>query len=124
MTVTVVHGPAPFAVAWAGELQSENWFDIGREFTEVWHHQQQIRMAVNAESLPDARYLHAVLEIAARGLPHAYRHVPAAAGQTVVIEVSGPSGGRWTLVSDGERWTLSRGVPASETTATDSPRAS
>ena len=110
-----LEGPAFFSVSWAGETASANWFDIGREFTEVWHHQQQIRMAVSAASLPDARYLHAVLEIAARGLPHAYRDVPAAAGQTVVIDVSGPSGGQWTLVSDGERWTLSRGVPASET---------
>jgi uncharacterized protein (TIGR03083 family) len=110
-----LEGPAFFSVSWAGETASANWFDIGREFTEVWHHQQQIRMAVGAESLPDPRYLHAVLEIAARGLPHAYRTVPAMPGQTVVIDVSGPSGGQWTLTSDGARWALSRGVPASET---------
>ena len=110
-----LEGPAFFSVSWAGETASANWFDIGREFTEVWHHQQQIRMAVSAAPLPDARYLHAVLEIAARGLPHAYRNVPAAAGQTVVFDVSGPSGGRWTLVSDGARWTLSSGEPVSET---------
>jgi len=108
-------GPALFSVSWAGETASANWFDIGREFTEVWHHQQQIRMAVGADSLPDPRYLHAVLDIAARGLPHAYREVAAAPGQTVVIDVSGPSGGRWTLTSDGARWALSRGEPASET---------
>jgi uncharacterized protein (TIGR03083 family) len=108
-------GPALFSVSWAGETASANWFDIGREFTEVWHHQQQIRMAVGAESLPDARYLHAVLAVAVRGLPHAYRDVPAVPGQTVVIEVSGPSGGKWTLVRDDSWWAIASGEPPSET---------
>jgi uncharacterized protein (TIGR03083 family) len=40
----------PFAmglgVSWAGETRSPNWFDGAREFTERWHHQQQIRLAV------------------------------------------------------------------------------
>ena len=42
------HAPALFNVAWAGEQTSPNWFDIGREYTERWHHQQQIREAVGA----------------------------------------------------------------------------
>jgi len=109
-------GPALFAVSWAGEDASTNWFDIGREFTELWHHQQQVRMAVGAEGLPDPRYLHAVLALSMRGLPHAYRDVPAAAGETLVIDVSGPSGGVWTLVRAGERWTLSEGMPDAVTT--------
>jgi hypothetical protein len=33
--------PALFPVSWAGQHASEGWFDIGREFTELWHHQQQ-----------------------------------------------------------------------------------
>src|SRR5690242_19394070 len=33
--------PAIWAVIWAGEQQSANWFDIAREYTERWHHQQQ-----------------------------------------------------------------------------------
>ena len=37
---------APISVAWAGEEHSVNWFHIAREFTEKWHHQQQIRDAV------------------------------------------------------------------------------
>ena len=108
-------GPAFFGVSWAGERESANWFDIGREFTELWHHQQQIRMAVGASSLPDARYLHAVIDIAARGLPHAYRDVLAETGDAVVIDVTGPAGGQWTLVRGRDRWTLSRGEPARET---------
>ena len=90
--------PALFGVSWAGEQTSEGWFDVGREFTELWHHQQQIRLAVGAASHPDPRFLHAVLEIAVRGLPHAYRNIDAAEGDTVTIDATGPSGGQWTLV--------------------------
>ena len=28
-----------FAVTWAGETESANWFDLAREYTERWHHQ-------------------------------------------------------------------------------------
>ena len=109
-------GPALFGVSWAGEDTSANWFDIGREFTELWHHQQQIRMAVGADALADPRYLHAVIDIAARGLPHAYRSVQTQPGDTVVIDVSGPSGGVWTLLRERDRWTLAAGAPGFETT--------
>jgi hypothetical protein len=40
---------AVFSVAWAGEDESKNWFHIAREYTEKWHHQQQIRLAVGEE---------------------------------------------------------------------------
>ena len=108
--------PALFPVSWAGEAQSAGWFDIGREFTELWHHQQQIRLAVDAPSLDDARYLRAVLEIAMRGLPHAFREAPAAAGQTVVVDVTGTAGSQWTLLRDDERWILRAGASGEPTT--------
>src|SRR6266851_4585015 len=38
-------GEAAFSVGWAGEPVSANWFDTAREYTERWHHQQQIRDA-------------------------------------------------------------------------------
>jgi uncharacterized protein (TIGR03083 family) len=103
--------PALFPVSWAGEHAAAGWFDIGREYTELWHHQQQIRMAVGAEALEDPRYLGAVIDVAVRGLPHAFRDVPAERGQTVAIDISGPSGGQWTLSRDAQRWTLFRGEP-------------
>jgi mycothiol maleylpyruvate isomerase-like protein len=37
------HADAFFPVAWAGESRSDVWFDCARDFTEHWHHQQQIR---------------------------------------------------------------------------------
>jgi uncharacterized protein (TIGR03083 family) len=108
--------PALFPVSWAGEQSSDGWFDVGREFTELWHHQQQIRMAVGAPPLEDPRYLHAVLEIAVRGLPHAFREAHAGPGDTVVIDAQGPAGGRWTLVRDAEAWSLRAGEPDAATT--------
>jgi uncharacterized protein (TIGR03083 family) len=107
--------PALFPVSWAGEQSSAGWFDIGREFTELWHHQEQIRMAVGADSLADPRHLRAVIDIAVRGLPHAFRDVPADPGHTVAIDVSGASGGHWTLQRDPERWTLWCGIAPSAT---------
>lgn len=109
-------GPALFGVSWAGEHASEAWFDIGREFTELWHHQQQIRMAVGAPSLADARYLHAVIDIAVRGLPHAFRDVNVEPGQTLLFDVRGPAGGQWTLTREARRWAIFAGAPTVATT--------
>ena len=107
--------PALFAVSWAGEQTSEGWFDVGREFTELWHHQQQIRMAVGAPALADPRFLRAVIAVSVRGLPHAYRNVHAAPGETLVIDVSGSAGGQWTLTREPGRWALAGGAPPAPT---------
>ena len=111
-----LEAPALFGVSWAGEQQSEGWFDVGRELTELWHHQEQIRLAVGAPTLNDPRHLAAVIEIIVRGLPHAYREVHGASGESVTLDVTGPSGGRWTLVRDADRWTLQAGEPPAPTT--------
>jgi uncharacterized protein (TIGR03083 family) len=105
-----LEAPALFGVSWAGEMTSEGWFDVGREFTELWHHQEQIRQAVGAPSLPDPRFMRAVIEIAVRGLPHAYREVAAADETSVAIEASGPSGGEWTLVRAPDKWKIFAGA--------------
>src|SRR5438270_2949035 len=42
---------AVFPVAWAGEERSANWMDSGREYTEWWHHQMQIRDAAGRSPL-------------------------------------------------------------------------
>lgn len=106
-----LHAPALFPVSWAGD-DTAGWLDLGREFTEVWHHQAQIRMAVGAAALADPRFLAAVLDLAVRGLPHAFRDVPAGTGDALVVDIDGPSGGRWTLGRDETRWTLWRGAAA------------
>ena len=111
-----LEAPALFGVSWAGEQTSDGWFDVGREYTELWHHQEQIRMAVGAPSLDDPRFLRPVLEIAIRGLPHAYRDRHAAEGQSMVVEVTGAAGGSWTLRHQDQKWQLSAGAPAQPTT--------
>jgi len=84
--------PAMFPVAWAGEIQSQNWFHIGRDYTEYWHHQQQIRDAVGAMPITSKRYLGPVLELLIRAIPNAYRDLDVA---SLEVEISGEAGGVW-----------------------------
>jgi uncharacterized protein (TIGR03083 family) len=101
--------PALFPVSWAGDDGDVGWLDIGRELTEQWHHQMQIRDAVGAAPLPDPAWHRAVLLIAIRGLPHAYRGVAAASGTAVVVEIVGAAGGTFSLRRDGSRWHIFSG---------------
>lgn len=98
--------PAPFSVAWAGEEQSPNWFDIAREYTERWHHQQQIRDAVGAPALTARRWLHPVLDTFVRGMSHTYRHTDAADGTSINLHISGEAGDRWTLIRQNQTWQI------------------
>ena len=100
------HAPAVFSVAWAGEAQSENWMDTGREYTEWWHHQMQIQDAVGQSGLLEPRWLDPLLDFSVRALPHAYRAVEAPEGTALTLIVTGDSGWAWTLVREGERWEL------------------
>ena len=109
--------PAVFSVAWAGDDWSPNWFDVAREYTERWHHQQQIRDAVGAPPLTDRRWLHPTLDTFARGLPHAYRTTEAPDGAQVTVRITGPAGDAWTLARAGGDWKLFAGAaPAASAT--------
>ena len=113
-----LHDAALFPVSWAGEAQSAQWLDVGREFTEVWHHGAQIRDAVGAGPFADAAWLHAVLEIAMHALPHAYRAVPTRRGASVGVEITGAAGGAWTVVPRaGGGWDVEPGRRPAPTTA-------
>lgn len=105
-----LHGPALFGVAWAGEEQSENWFDLAREYTEKWHHQQQIREAVGAPGLTSRRWLFPVLDTFLRGLPHTYRDLVAPEGTQLLFTVTGAAGGQWTLQREASAWQLYSGA--------------
>ncbi len=99
------------SVAWAGESESQNWFDVAREYTEKWHHQQHIREAVGAPLLTERRWLEPVLDTFLRGLPHTYRDVNAPDGTALVVEISGAAGDNWTLLHQSGQWLLYRGHP-------------
>jgi uncharacterized protein (TIGR03083 family) len=104
------HEPALFSVAWAGESRSENWFDIGRDYTERWHHQMQIRDAVGAPLLLARRWLHPLLDLSVRALPRAYESVAAEDGSVVVFEVTGEEGLVWSLIREAGAWQVWRGA--------------
>jgi uncharacterized protein (TIGR03083 family) len=113
---------AMWPVSWAGHTHSPQWLDIGREFTEVWHHGSQIRDAVGAGPLSDARWLRAVLEIAMHAVPEAYRDVPARPGVSIAIHVTGRASGTWTLNHRDGRWDVDQGdavAPAATATMSD-----
>jgi len=119
---TSPEAPGLFGVSWAGEMESAGWFDTGREFTEQWHHQAQIRDAVGAPPMADPEWLRATLLIALRGLPHAYREQPAAPGDAVTLDIRGDAGGVFTLEYAGDGWRLLGGAadrPAARITVSD-----
>jgi hypothetical protein len=102
---------APYGVSWAGEEKSVNWFDTAREYTERWHHQQQIRLAVESsgargQGILTRELYYPVLDCFMRGLPFAYRPVSAAAGTAIRIVVSGECGGGWNLLRGDTAWVL------------------
>jgi uncharacterized protein (TIGR03083 family) len=104
------HDAAVFAVSWAGQSASHNWMDTGREYTEHWHHQMQIREATSRPRLLlEPRWMEPLLDISVRALPHAYRDVAAAAGAAITLIVDGPTSGTWTLTRDEVEWRISAG---------------
>ncbi len=98
---------AAFSVAWAGEEQSDNWFHIAREYTEKWHHQQQIRLAVGqTRELYRAVFYHPHLETSMRALPHHYRDVTGNLHDVIKFTITGEGGGDWFLYHDATQWVL------------------
>lgn len=108
------NAPARWAVSWAGDETSPNWFDVAREFTERWHHQQQIRDAVGRPPL--FAYLGPVIDTFVRALPHTYRDIAAPDGTTIVLRVVEEGEGAWTLVRESSSWRLYEGESADPTT--------
>lgn len=103
------NAPARFGVAWAGEDSSPSWFDVGREYTERWHHQAQIRDAVGAPELLGRRFYRPFLDISMRALPRALAKQAAPEGVSVVVTVEGEGGGLWSLVRADGAWRLLEG---------------
>jgi len=104
-------------VNWAGPDAAPVWFDLARQFTERWHHQQQIRDATGRAPLYAPYYLAPVLDAFVRALPHSFRSTAAADGTVLKIEISGEAGGCWYLTREPEGWELfldSETTPAAE----------
>jgi hypothetical protein len=99
--------PAIFPVAWAGEETSLNWFDVARDYTEKWHHTQQIFEAVNHQStIMTRRLYHPCLDTFLRALPYTFRDVEVVDGTAVTVEIVGDGGGVWQIVRRDGAWSL------------------
>jgi len=93
-------------VDWAGPEPAPVWLDLAREYTERWHHQQQIRDAVGRPGLCEPRYLAPALDAFVRALPHTYRDVAAADRTLLALTIAGAAGGTWFLLREGASWRL------------------
>jgi len=113
---------APYGVSWAGEDKSTNWFDTAREFTERWHHQQQIRLAVNKPGLMTRELYYPVLDCFLRALPYTYRTVSAEPGTYTQINISGECGGSWYLCHMENAWELLQGPAGEKVSETTIPQ--
>jgi|ERR1041384_532338 uncharacterized protein (TIGR03083 family) len=93
-------------VDWAGPEPAPVWLDLAREYTERWHHQQQIREAVGRPGLKQPHFFAPVLDAFVRALPHTYSTVEAKDGTLVALTITGDSGGQWFLLRENTEWSL------------------
>ncbi len=118
-------GIALFPVAWAGETESTNRFDTAREFTERWHHQMQIRIAVGASGQPARllapQFFEPLFSTSVRALPHAYRAVAASDGVSIALDVTGEPEMAYTLTRERAAWHLHAGAVARPTARVQAP---
>jgi len=98
------------AVDWAGDGPAPVWFDVAREYTERWHHQQQIRDASGRPGLYEKRIFEPVLDTFVRGLPHTFRDVETARGIVIQLSVTGALQKTWSLVRGDASWKLFDGA--------------
>jgi hypothetical protein len=93
-------------VIWASDTPVPVWFDLCRDLTERWVHQQHVRDAVH-EPGDHHRRLPDVLRTFVWAFPHQY-DAPAPAGTTVQVALG--EAGTWHLIRDGGGWTLEEGA--------------
>lgn len=93
-------------VDWAGPEPAPVWLDLAREYTERWHHQQQIRDAVGKPGLKEPRFFAPVLDAFVRALPRTYAEVDAKDGTLIALTITGDAGGRWVLLRESGQWRL------------------
>lgn len=98
---------AAFSVAWAGETESQNWFHIAREYTEKWHHQQQMRLAIGSENvLLKERWYQAYIDTSVRALPYHYKPISGSDGDVIKFTFRGTIDKTWYLQWTENQWSL------------------
>lgn len=90
-----------------GEDESKNWFDIARDYTEKWHHTQQLfETTGRASTILTRELMLPALDTFLRALPHAFRGVEAMEGVTVHAAVRGEFDGDWRIARENGRWSF------------------
>lgn len=100
------------AVSWAGDEPMPVWFDVAREYTERWHHQQQIRDATGRPGLYERPLFEPVMDTFVRALPWTFRAVEAPEGASVALRLTGALEKEWSLVRGHAKWELFEGNAA------------
>lgn len=100
---------AAYSVSWAGENESRNWFDIAREYTERWLHQQQIRDALADKAIMTKELYHPVLNIFMYAWPVSCANEMAKEGTTLKTTITAEGGGEWFLKIEKRKWKIESG---------------
>lgn len=98
------------AVSWAGLEDGAGWMDHARDTTEYWIHEQQLREAVRRPHT-EADEVAQVVDILARGLPHALEEVEAAEGAHVAV-LADDLALAWRIDRRQSRWWFAGHSPA------------
>ena len=101
---------AIFTVAWAGEEQSLNWMHLAREYTEKWHHQQQIREAVGNEGIMENRFFEPLMDTFILGLPFNFKERVEKELTTIQVDITGYFKKSYFLVRKEKKWELDTDV--------------
>jgi len=96
-------------VEWVGGRPMPVWFDVAREYTERWHHQQQIRDATGRPGLYERRLFEPIMDTFVWALPWSFRDATASEGTTVRLVLNGVLEKEWSLVRRAEKWELFEG---------------
>lgn len=85
--------------------ESRHTFDVARDYTEKWHHTQQIFEATGKPStIMSRRLYHPCLDTFMRALPCTFREVDAPQGSVVAVRVTGEAGGDWYVQRHSRGW--------------------
>jgi uncharacterized protein (TIGR03083 family) len=107
------------AVSWAGLEVGVGWMDHARDTTEYWIHEQHFREAVGRSHV-DADEVAAVVDILARGLPHALEAVTAPEDAHVAVRAD-DLGLVWRIERRDDRWWFAGHRPATADEAVAPP---
>ena len=113
-----LYGAAIFAVSWAGEDESLNWMHLAREYTEKWHHQQQIREATGRDGIMTKDLFYPCIDTFFRALPYTFKNIDAPIGTVIKITISTEAGGDWYLQKMDDKWTLLKNIALNDFAAT------